>query len=266
MNDEMRLFLGFEALAPWPSQFPNGRMIETKSRHITTAFFGNTSLFRLTSLLDDMPKPPWNVGTVGIFDKVLFLPHNHPRVVALNAPPLTHSDPFFSYQMHLTTWFEEKNYQLDKRDFLPHVTLARSPFNATEWKNLFSPLPYFTSSLHLYKSLGNLQYEIIWSHQIKPPFTEIEHVADIAFQISGQTPEEIHQNAQIALSFHCPEILPYLKRENLSKSLPQIMMDLNDLVSLADQEIGTPFKAVSYHGDLLQNKNGTLTWMMIIDV
>jgi len=38
------------------------------------------------------------------------------------------------------------------------------------------------------------------------------------------------------------------------------------MVAQADQEIGAPFKAVSFHGNIVKKNNQLLEWEMIVDV
>lgn len=259
------LFLGFEVNAPWPLALPSGRILQHEARHVTVAFFGELSFSELLPSLEAMPKPNWSVGTVGVLDELLFLPPHHARVAAYHVKGQNIPDPFLLYQKKLSDWLREEGFELDRRDFLPHVTIARAPFHVGEWRAIFAPLPYYTGSLNLYQSSGNAHYEVIWSYEIAPPFTEIEHVADIAFQILGEKESDIHLHAQIALAFQDPKILPYLQWGNFYEEIPAIVMDLNDAIAKADRDVGLYLKAVSYHGHL-QRSNELLSWEMIVDV
>jgi hypothetical protein len=40
---------------------------------------------------------------------------------------------------------------------------------------------------------------------------------------------------------------------------------LNEAIARVDEQMGTPFKAVSFHGDI-QEEEGVLKWEMIVDV
>lgn len=68
----------------------------------------------------------------------------------------------------------------------------------------------------------------------------------------------------MALAFECPELVPYLDSEGEVGSLEEVIMKLNEIVTHGDREIGTPFKAVSFHGDVKEEE--ILTWEMIVDV
>ncbi|MCB1068009.1 MAG: hypothetical protein KDK56_07465 [Simkania sp.] len=265
-NDEKRLFFGFEVSSPWPEDLPEARLLDPTHRHLTVAFLGNTSQHKIQSLLPEVPKPPMVLGRVGVFDKCLFLPPKVSRVVAYHPHFATEEDPLFAYQKTLTAFLETHGYTFEKRGFLPHVTMGRRPFNREKWENFFSPLPLFYSTLHLYESLGNSHYKPIWSFPLKFPFIEIEHVADIAFHVFGQTQEEVHLNAQIALCFECPPLVKFVEFEKLQSRVEEIVIQLNEMVTMGDQSEGTPFKAVSFHGEIEQTKEGLYMWEMIVDV
>lgn len=263
MNDQKRLFFGFEVKAPWPEDLPKGRILQESQRHITVAFLGETSYEKVRELIDEMPKPSFKVGTVGTFDVNLFLPEGHPRVVAWRGNPLG-NDFLTPYSDALNDFFRSKEYSIQKRPFLNHTTIARSPFDQNAWEKAFLPLPYMTGDLHLYESAGNLNYKPIWSYPLPAPFEEFEHVADIAFRIHGENVKQLYYHAQIALAFECPDLVPYLDRKEDVQTLEEVIMKLNEIVSRGDREIGTPFKAVSYHGELKEDE--ILTWEMIVDV
>ncbi|WP_420421100.1 2'-5' RNA ligase family protein [Simkania sp.] len=265
-TDEKRLFFGFEVRCPWPEGFPKARLLDPAHRHLTVAFLGKTSMEKVQNLLPDMPKPPMVLGRVAVFDKCLFLPPKAARVVAYHPQFATEDDPLFAYQKTLTAFLETHGYTFEKRRFLPHVTMGRRPFDREEWENFFAPLPLFYSSLHLYESLGNSQYKSIWSLPLKLPFIEIEHVADIAFHVFGQTEEEVHLNAQMALCFECPSLLKFVQFEKLYNRIEEIVIQLNEMVTKGDQSEGTPFKAVSFHGEMERTKDGLYMWEMIVDV
>jgi RNA 2',3'-cyclic 3'-phosphodiesterase len=265
-----RLFFGAHIEAPWPTRPRSkeknlGRVLEQADRHLTFAFLGDTSLEQLKSQLTSFPAPDFPVGPVGICDKLLFLPEKTPRVAAYHIEWLSQQDRFNSFQQSLAKWLAEKKYPVDDRPFQSHVTQARAPFERTAWKELFTPLPAMMTSIHLYESVGDLHYNPVWSQAITPPFIELDHTADIAFQIQGEAPQQLHLHAQIALCFHFPALLPFLSKKPTDQLEP-IVMDLNRTIAKADAEIGCPFKAVSFHGSIKPSENGLLTWEMIVDV
>ena len=167
------------------------------------------------------------------------------------------------YVVELNSWLKGHGIDTDlKLPWLPHVTLARSPFNISEWERGFVPLPFYFDTLHLYESLPGLHYKPIWSKALIAPIEELEHTADLAFHINGETEDELYNNAFTALSFHFPPLLDY--RQPPPQNFAEIVSTLNYALALADAEKGCPFKAVSHHGEL--HKKPHLHWEMIVDV
>ena len=268
-KDELRrLFWGLSLDAPWPLSYPSGRLIEEGMRHLTLAFLGNVSKSPLMEHLKEVPIPPFTVGPVGQLDKVLFLPENRPRVVANNMRWLTDEQEVKAYQKSLTKWLTSLGYSLDSRPFLSHVTIARSPFKEEweeEWNQAFTPLPARITGICLYESLGNLHYETLWEYPFILPFEEFAHTADIAFHIRGKTFRDLYIHGAVALAFHSPEILSYLREDVELSTQVEVVAELNKMVSRSDIEIGSPFKAVSYSGKIMQERE-IMNWEMIVDV
>jgi 2'-5' RNA ligase len=264
-RDHRRLFFGAEVIANWPQHLPKARILPEGMRHITLAFLGNCPFAPLNNLLSFFPTSSFSIGPAGIADQCLFLPDVKPRVAATSVQWQKDTDALGSYQKKIAEWLTSHGHSLDKRPFLPHITLARSPLDREEWRQSFLPFPFYLKGLHLYESLGNLTYQSIWNVPWLEPFEELDHTADIAFLIRGETVQQIHYNAQIALSFHCPELIKYFTSD-LEDSLDGIIMSLNTLIARMDSEEGSPFKAVSFHGTLIVSPNNFLTWEMIVDV
>lgn len=265
-NPKKRLFLGAEIMASWPHELPKGRIINEHTRHITLAFLGNTSWPELEKILPFLPKPPFSIGLVGKADKYIFLPEKTPRVVAAHVEWLTEKNSLSHFQMDLTDWLGAHEYKTDKRDFLPHITLARAPLDLEKWKETFFPFPLFVKALHCYESLGNLTYHSLWTYPLLPPFEELDHTADIAFHIKGKDLEQLHLHALVALAFKFPPLLSFFSTDVALNSLDDIIIDLNSVVAKADMAIGSPFKAISFHGNITQDENQCLQWEMIVDV
>lgn len=261
-----RLFFGLEVKAPWPEEHPPGRMLDETHRHMTLAFLGDVPHEPLFKALATIPTPI-NIGHVGLFKECLLLPPRHPNVVAYGVQWLENIDPLLAYIQSLNTWLVEHDYHPanPERAWLPHVTLCRQPFNAKEWLKAFKPLPFITTSIHLYESVGNLHYEPRWSEPLLPPFEELEHTADIAFNIHGKDLSQIFIHAQIALAFKFPVFLNYLSSAT-PNSLDDIVILLNSMVTAVDKNEGSPLKAVSFHGELMNIHPNLLTWEMIVDV
>lgn len=262
--DQKRLFFGWEVDAPWPSDYPEGREIKENSRHLTLAFLGNISFSKLKPHLSQFPIPFFKVSPVGICDKLLFLPEKSPRVVSLHIQWLTHKNGLLDYQKKILEWLKTLNYPIDERPLLPHISLARSPFDQKKWEEYFTPLPLSAQSIHLYESMGNLHYEKRWTMTLLSAFEELEHTADIAYTIRGETLQDLFYHAAIALSFKFPTLVTFIPQSVSCSSLEDIIQQLNLLISYADMAIGCPFKAVSYHGEIRHNQ--IKEWEMIVDV
>ncbi|MBA2367807.1 MAG: hypothetical protein H0V82_02140 [Candidatus Protochlamydia sp.] len=262
-----RLFFGLSVEAPWPSTFPPGRLMEESFRHLTLAFLGETDLSKIEALFPSLPPFPLDIGLGGRFDRLLFLPPRHPHVVAWHVEWLGEGSLLDQYQHTLTEWLKNSGFALnEKNSFLPHVTLCRSPFDIKPWRKCFSSLPLFASALHLYESLGNSRYQSLWSKPLVPPFKEIEHAADIAFQVTGNSYPHLYLNASLAIAFNFPPFLDYIGPSEVISNLDQCIMALNDALSRLDVDIGSPFKAISFHGEAELTENGFLKWEMIVDV
>ena len=262
-EDKKRLFFGAKIKAPWPLELPKGRVIDENTRHITLAFLGKNSLKRIEKLLPSIPKPEFEIGPVGVGRELVFLPPQNSRVAAI----AIHFDDLRlnNYQKTLADWLKSNDYPVDERPFFPHATVARAPFDQEEWVEQFSPLPVYVQGIHLYESLGNLQYRSVWEYPLLSPFEEFEHTADIAFLIRGANVSELHLNAQIALAFHFPRLIDFFT-SSLKDSLDEIIIALNEMVSKADAVYGCPFKAVSFHGKIEKKSPQLLQWEMIVDV
>lgn len=262
----MRLFFGLEVHAPWPEEFPLGRLLAPEARHITFAFLGETDEKKLFPLLNEIPLPQRTLGWSGQFTNVEFFPKRHPHVAAWTMQWSRHENELLEYQQQLSAWL--LTHAIPHRDahaFNPHVTLARSPFDQRAWENAFTPLPFYTSHFHLYQSLGNSTYKPIWTKPSQPPFIEIEHTADIAYQVFGASIEELFQHAQLALAFKTPAFFNEAYPPFPIGSLDALIKGLNWQIAQLDQKEIIPFKAVSYHGDIEAQEN-TLMWEMIVDV
>lgn len=264
-KDDKRLFFGAEIYAAWPKELPHGRIIEEPFRHITLAFLGQTSLSHIQKLIPALQQPNFRIGIVGKIDRFLFLPQNSPRVIAGHVHWLSPEDGLALYQKSLVEKLTAEGYKLDKREFLSHVTIARAPFVIKEWQAIFSEIPVMLKAIHLYESAGNLSYYPLWSHSFVPAFEEFEHTADIAFLVRAENMQQMHLHAQMALCFKFPALLSFMPTQ-LFDSLQEIVIGLNELIARADQEIGCPFKAVSFHGDVTTSAEGLLQWEMIVDV
>jgi 2'-5' RNA ligase len=263
MEDEIkRLFFAFSVEAPWPHEYPKGRLVDEKSRHITFAFLGNV---HPVANLSEFPKPDLLLGPAGKTDRLLFLPPHRARVVASHVTWLSDGEKLNQLQKKALDWLESLGYQVDRRPLLSHITLARAPFDRKAWEDWFEELPCIITGIHLYESVGNLTYQSIWEIPLTAPFEEIEHTADIAFQVRGKNFDELYRHGAVAMSFKHPPFLSFIESEQKS-DLNQVVKGLNQMISACDLNQGCPFKAVSYHSKIREESNGLINWEMIVDV
>ncbi len=264
-SDKKRFFFAAQIQAPWPQDYPPARMIPEETRHVTLAFLGEQSLSKLQELLPSVPLPPFRIAPAGIGKELLFLPPGSSRVAALSIEWLDSPSSLETYQHALSLWLQNHGYPMDQRSFLSHVTISRAPFEKKAWEEHFTPLPLFVSAIHLYESVGHLEYRSLWNILLQLPFEEFEHTADIAFHIYGNSLQQLHQNAQLALAFKFPLLVEFFS-STLQEKLEEIIISLNEIVGLADAKYGCPFKAISFHGLVKEAEDNLLHWEMIVDV
>lgn len=260
MQGMQRLFFGFEIDIPWPYDYPAGRLLSEKERHMTLVFLGFVDPISLEESMKQIPLPSFSIGPIGLCDRVLFLPEKHPRTVSWHIQWLSKEMEILHYRAELLKWLQKIGYSLDTRSLIPHVTIARMPFEKEEWLKEFTILPCMIKALHLYESIGNLHYPSRWKLSLQPAFEEFEHTADLAFLIHAHSLQELYRHAALALSFKFPPLAGYITAQPV-RDLYDIIHSLNDLIAIVDQKLGCPFKAVSYHGQFREN-----TWEMIVDV
>lgn len=266
MDDKKRLFFGFEINVPWPTTLPHGKVLLEEDRHLTIAFLGDADYAKLSPLLPAIPLPAFKVGPTGFFEKFHFLPKRHPHVVAWEVTWFDQELSLNLYVQSLKSWLKERDFSVDdKGDILFHVTLARAPFEFSEWRKVFKELPIAVCALHLYESLGHSHYRSLHSYPLIRPFEEIEHTADIAFLVRGESLEQLYFHALTALAFKSHELLKYRAEKKHMATIDDVIIELNHNVAQTDAAIGCPFKAISFHGDV-EDENGILTWEMIVDV
>lgn len=259
-----RLFFGLEMEAPWPKNWPKGRVLDTPHRHATLQFLGNCSVDRVVEALPTFPLPDFVLGPCGFFNRSLELPKENPRVIAWHID--WGNEDVSSLQKSITQWLLINKFPADQRQWLSHLTICRDPVDLNEWSHFFKPIPCFAKALHLYESLGSSRYRPLWSHLFSPPFKEIEHTADIAFHIFGKDLTQIFQHAYLALAFQFPKMEAEGLQSVKFHSLDDVIILLNEIIGKTDRLIGCPFKAVSFHGEIKPWQNTLIQWEMIVDV
>lgn len=266
MTDEKRLFFAAEITAAWPLNFPPARIIDEQYRHMTLAFLGKTSVSHLLDAVKNIPQPEIEFGVGGCSRKWIFLPdEENARVIAADAEWISDGQPFLDFQAALEAWLKNLNFlHKDNRAFFPHITVGRGTFDVETWKKFPCSIPFYLSTIALQESLGYSHYKPIWRHRFTPPFEEIEHTADIAFLVRGKNFLDLYNHAFLALTFKCPPLVAFRAGHAEMASLDQVIKTLNFTLGIADQAIGVPFKAVSYHDELRPGKY--LEWVMIVDI
>ncbi|CDR35132.1 Conserved hypothetical protein [Criblamydia sequanensis CRIB-18] len=264
-----KIFFGLKACADWPLFCTKARFLNEKNRHMTLAFLGMQPYNELDFFLKSIPTPPL-VGFSAVAEEILFLPFNKPATASYSLRFLAGENRLLDYQKKLSSYLIQKDLisHIDqKRSFLPHVTFARQPFDKINLKFEFTSFIITLSTLHLYESLGGLSYSPLITKEVEKPFEEIDHTADIAYLIKGESLEEIALNAKAALMSRELNIEPFF---NYSKkdfsSIESIVLWLNEAIREQDKNEGSPFKAVSHHGKIKIDNKNIFTWEMIVDV
>lgn len=246
----LRLFFGASVIAPWQFDMPISKEIKEEMRHITLGFLGNRDEFPSSDLF---PKPPFSIGTVGKASLPIFLPPHHPRVTAYKLDFF--DDRIVNYQKKIA-----EIYQIEDRSFLPHITIARSLIE----KEKIRPTIFYIDGIHLYESLGNLEYRKRFSYDLIPPFAPLSHTADLAFLVRGESFSDLYIHALIAIAFQFSHFIDYIDPKNIS-SFEDLIFSLNQIVSQLDIDMGSPIKAVTYHGSIKTDAD-IMEWEMILDV
>jgi len=260
-SNTKRLFIAFECTISHNQKYPEGRSIFPL--HMTLAFISDTPIDDNIVFGEELKNCLGKIAPCGLGRQIVFLPSDNLRAVAIEVQELP--EILFEGQKKITAWLSSLGYHQEKaRPFYPHVTLARRPFEQGAWKEWFKETVVICSDLHLYQSKGNLEYESLWQIPFKAPFEEIEHTADFAFLIRGETVAEIFKHSQICLMAKFPELIPFMNFETPA-NLNKVISLLNKVISCADEEIGSPIKAISYHGKI-EKRDDFLEWEMIIDV
>lgn len=233
---------------------------------MTFAFLGSIPFLPFLEHLKDIPVPSFHVGLTGAFDTCLFLPVKKPNVVAWQA--YWHDDPqqFKNYIQNVWSWLSSKGYPTEEREWLPHVSICRKPFNRIDWMKAYKHTPFNFGDIHLYESVGNLNYIPLHSFKLVRPFEEIEHTADIAFLVNAENMQQLYNHAFSALAFSFPLLLRYFPSKEEVSSLDEVIKALNNIICRADSEEGCGLKAVCYHGEIVTLPNNLLQWEMIVDV
>lgn len=155
----MNVFFAFEVKANWPLTLPEGRIIEPSGRHVTVAFLGRHHPSE--SQLNNMPKPPFTAPLLATAIKCLLLRN----VVAWHLAWESDDKKIVEFVKEFQDYWRSQGYAIDKRKWLPHVSMARVPYDGDAWLQQFIPLQVAITALHLYESQPKLTYKPIESYE-----------------------------------------------------------------------------------------------------
>ena len=266
-SEEKKLFFAFDIEANWLKYPIEKKMIDEKSRHLTLLFLGFINFQNIKTYLIDLPKLDLKIGAVGYFDKLLFLPQNHPRVLSFDVEFLEKKEKIYEFQKQLVSFFKERNFEINQKEsFLPHVTICRDSFNSKNWKENFQRSSLYIKGFCLYESIENSIYNILWKKDFLDPFEEIKHTADIAFIVRGENFLDLLIHSFSAISFKDPKLINYIHLLKNPNSIDDVIINLNEIVTQAEIDgENISFKAISFHADIVK-KDEILYWEMIVDV
>jgi 2'-5' RNA ligase len=258
-----RFFFAMEIEAPWPGEFPKGRLLGVPARHLTLAFLGDVNHSALLEIIGKTPLPPLKTGFVGHFNKTVFLPFKHPRVVAWHADLLNKKQILTEYQKQFCDWLKSSGFEPAGygRPWLPHVTLCRSRFDFDGWKKAFRPLPFIATKLVLYESKGSLQFEPKWSYELTLPIEKLADSVNTAYVLRGEDMESILLHARVALGFH-DETFYHKIVSN------QTLNNQTDLLNYLEKELhkipGGDLVELKFEGGIIKRKDSLLECKMIV--
>lgn len=230
-EDKTRLFFGFEVQTTPKIQLPPAKIIGEKHRHITFSFLGEVDLDPLLIHLERFPAPDFARGIVGELTEVLFLPPQHPKAVAWKAAFFHKERKVRSFHQQFEDWLRVLGFTPTdpEREWLPHVTFGRAPFDENKWRENFEPHPFVATRFHLYESLGNSIYEPRWTYALVPPFV----IEGDTILLRGSSLAELLLHAQVALSILYPPLWNYYHEASSLRHSLNMMTHLNKSISAA---------------------------------
>ncbi|MDJ0652344.1 MAG: hypothetical protein QNJ27_05000 [Simkaniaceae bacterium] len=259
-QDTKRLLFGFEVYAPRPESLPDEKTLKAKKRHLTLLFFENISYEKIYDHIRFMPKPFFRVGPVAIADSSLRLPNRSPDILTWHVEAFG-DDLIDEYQRRIHDYFEEKGYVVERKKFIKHITLGRSASLVKEAKKNFRPLPLYFSNFHLYEKHPGEHYEPIWTYDLLLPFEEKKKGH---FILRGGSFQQLFLNAQIALAFTCPALVPFLDQSYVVRNLQDGEVRLTTLINQAYKAVKVPIKKAIFP-DKGQEEKGLLSWDLFVE-
>lgn len=267
--DTKRLFWGFEVDVPWniPSWLSheelnskNQRIIAKEERHMTMLFLGSLKPATIQPIVDKWVEESSissMLSPTGILTSFLTLPHNTERCLTLKGSFLTGKNEVDEMrsrlQNHFSSLLDEKEKGVrSRREFLPHITVARRPFILEDWSSQypFFPLPFQVTHHSLFETIGPLKYRPIIRQSFFPGYEQFDHPADIGYTARGYSLRDLILHSVLAIARHEPQILQCIDirdDQHQLKSPFQITEWLNSLIAEIDSIQGSRIKAISYH-------------------
>ncbi len=127
------------------------KWVEPEKWHLTLKFLGNTNSNKISDIIEQMEKINYsNIPTsVKIQGLGAFPEKNQPKIIFANIS--TDNQNLNQLKLNLEDQLFEIGFDKDKRNFNPHLTLARSK-KSTDLKQIFNDLkPYYDSDFINFK-------------------------------------------------------------------------------------------------------------------
>lgn len=239
-----RLFFGFEVETPDLDLAP-GKYLAKKDRHITLAFLGEVDLNTILAHLNHLPKPDFTDGFMGIFTEVLFFPPSHPTSAVYKATFPKKERSIRMFQQRLVDWLKILGLPPTdpEREWLPHVTFARKPFDPKQWREAFHSCPFSVSKLHLYESMGDSKYEPRWTYALNPVYDQTK--------VRGKDFQEWLFHIQAALSMRHPKLWEFFQDTSEPRSHREAYQMINKGIAAANAKYGMGIPALVIGEDLI---------------
>lgn len=160
-----RLYEGVKALQQYNKQ---GNFSRKENLHLTLVFIGETNrLNDIKQAMNSVHIDPFQLqmDCLGRFRR---------RGGDLYWAGVKHCDPIFSLYHQLCNALKQRGFQLENKDYLPHLTLGRevflsSSFSSKDWESKFLPIDILVSKVSLMKSErinGTLTYTELYAKSL----------------------------------------------------------------------------------------------------
>jgi RNA 2',3'-cyclic 3'-phosphodiesterase len=143
------------------SQYPNFRFIPPQNWHLTLHFFGSVTYAQIEEMKVELPEFLKDVQPFSIFFKGMdaFPDHKKARILWLG---ISGDDvKLLNLKMRIDTALSKMKFEVEKRAFRPHLTVARL-------KGAFSKTPSNVSSEFKTKTVDLVQHVTLFESQPSP--------------------------------------------------------------------------------------------------